>query len=144
MRDKIGEDKEITFQVGKWSDEVADHLKKNITKGHKRYSVYDIYTDICNGVNELLSVYNGEDHIGWLLIRVEECHWHKELVIINGSAKVIGPKILKTVMDALAPVAKDFGCEIIRTHVIFDRPWLVRKFKSLGFTETETVLRKEI
>lgn len=134
----------VSLRQGAWTNDAAIRLASNLDPKDPTYSILELQREVEQGTSWLYEVYQGSAFLGWIVLFTDDYGGGRELIVQNGAAVVRDQNILKLVMAAVEPYARQLGCQSIRTHIAKSKSGLARKFKELGFRDAEIVLRKSI
>jgi len=136
----------VGFVTAPWN-RTAEELLEDATGSNPSYTVAELRAEVESGRAHLFSVIDRQSEqdvlLGFMVMWIEAFGGGREMVLQAGAALLQKTEsTLKYIQPALERLARKNDCSSMRVHV--ERGALARKFKSLGWDQSEIVMRREV
>ena len=129
----------VNVKAMEWNSQSAVHL---LPACDDTYTLNDVAFDVQKNKVSLFGVFDGENHIASMILRVDGEGQGRELVVVAIGGQTVGQGLIQSLSNFWDRLAAQNGIANIRAHV--SRKGMMRLMERVGGKLTEYVYRKEV
>lgn len=135
----------ISFDATRWNSD-AERLLQGATGPDPTYTIAEMQSEVQAGNSTLMLVSfqdeKGIKPLGYIVVWRDDFGGSPEFVVQAGAAFQNTISAMPLVVPALHELARQNGCEYVRTHV--SDPKFLRAWKRAGYHRREVVMAKKV
>jgi len=122
-----------------WGEMAAKWLSGACTPD---YTLDQLAADVNCGDCVLFNVYDQDEHVASMVLRLDDLTAHKEMVVVAGGGKWTGGSLYKILTPFCEKLAKNNNAKFLRGHC--SKQGIGRLMTGAGWELSEYVYRKEV